>query len=237
MENKPTLDRGIIIPIGIGILSILGIVLIGMMVYFEQPSETGSVSPIVTPFKYLFLGTETPTPEPDAETAGRKEILTEVILPPGSPDPSTPQPDSTQIGTGVSSTGAPPVETSTPTAVSGSIFTEGEYDDIDDRITYEGDWVNEFVDFAYGETLFVSTSVGDRATFTFLGIQLLIGYLEDPELGVAIVSIDGLEYPFNQSTGSEWISPDLQFGEHNVIITHDDGDVIILDYILILGTE
>lgn len=237
MEHKPTLDFGLIIPLGIGFLSLLGIGLMGAIVYFDQPPETVPVSRTATSFKYLYLGTETPTPEPDAETASRKEIVTEEILPPGSPDPSTAQPDSTQIGTGGSTTGTPPVETNTPSAATGSIFTEGEYDDIDDRITYDGDWVNEFVDFAYGETLFVSTTVGDSASFTFLGIQVMIGYLEDPELGVATVSIDGLEYPFNQSTGSEWISPPLQYGEHNVVITHDDGDVIILDYILILGTE
>lgn len=221
--------NSIFIPIAISIFSVTGIILILLNVYFEQPNTSAEATPSPTPFKYLLLATETGVPDPS-------EIRpTETIYTP-------PPPTEAELSVESSNTDSPPTNTplgvtSAPTIDEALIFTEGIYDDIDERIMYEGDWVNEIVETAYGETLFVSTTIGDTASFTFIGTQLQIAYLEDASLGVVIVRIDEVEYSLDQSSGSEWLSPELPFGEHSALLIHESGDVILLDYINILGSQ
>lgn len=230
MKSQPSIDRGILIPIGISVLSIAGIGLLLLIVYFETPKATPLAEPTTTPFKYLFLATESHTPEPGLETVTPEESFS--LTTPIASDFVI-----TQDGTGTLDANVLPQGTSTSSVEETLVFMEGKYDDIDDRIIYEGDWVSEIVDIAYQETLFISTLTGNTAAFIFSGTQMQIGYLEDPGLGTVIVSIDGVDYPLDQSDGFEWLSPELPFGEHSILLTHESGELIILDYIIIIGSE
>lgn len=235
MSEQRPLDRGIFIPIGIGILSITGIILILLTVYLDQSKASAVSSPSPTPFKYLLLATETLTPElveaDIPENTPSEEEEASSATPPAAPDFSV-----TLANTDALATNASPGVTSTLSINDASVFTEGMYDDIDERIAYTGSWINEIVESAYGETMFISTTTGDTAAFTFIGTQLQIGYLADPTFGTAIVSIDGVEYSLDQSSGSKWLSPELPFGEYPVILTHENGELIVLDYINIIGS-
>ncbi len=235
MKNIPHIDRGILIPLGVGILSIAGIGLLLLIVRFDTPEAASSGEPTNTLFKYLFLATETYTPDPTAQTASKKGIETETISFPNETTTAASESANEQSGTPTITTSIAPNATSAPT-VDINVFLVGKYDDIDDRIIYEGDWVNEIVEIAYNETLFISTKIGNKAGFRFTGQQFQIGYLEDPELGTAIVLIDNDEYSLDQSSNSGWLSPELPYGEHFVLITHESGEIIILDYITILAS-
>ncbi len=237
MNNLPTIDRGIIAPIGIGILSAAGIVLISLIVYFDEPQASSLADPTTTPFKYLFLATETHTPETEAKLVTPTVIATGESSNGESAAIASPALVVTPNDESLPKTNATPTATNTPAIDLNSVFIEGKYDDIDERVVYEGSWINEIVESAYGETMFISTATGNTATFTFIGAQLQIGYLADPTFGMVLVSIDGIEYPLDQSNGSEWLSPKLQFGEHSVILTHESGELAVLDYIVILGSS
>lgn len=235
MSARSPFDRGIIIPLGIGLISIIGIGLILMKVRSDSSKLAPPISPTATPFKYLFLATETLTPEFTTEANSKKRPATETQLPLDALSTKTVKTSETPRAAGSQEPTADPNKTETPTAIPPNLLTVGKYDDIDDRITYDGDWFGESVDFTFGETLFVSNSIGDSASLKFLGTQLELGYLEDPELGVATVTIDETEYTVDQASGAEWLSPILPFGEHSVTILHTDGEVIILDYVTVVG--
>jgi hypothetical protein len=69
-ENRPSFDRSLILPIGVGALSLFGICL---LLVINQVSSTRTTVPApdtATPFKFLLLGTEPgiSTPEPEDET-------------------------------------------------------------------------------------------------------------------------------------------------------------------------
>ena len=127
--------------------------------------------------------------------------------------------------------------TAEPTVDASEVFLAGKYDDPDNRIEYEGDWMGDlFVDGAYEETISSSTTIGDTASFTFVGNQIELGYLGDSDLGTAFISIDGIAYPpINQAIGSTWSSPQLASGQHSVVIRHQAGDLICVDYINVRG--
>jgi hypothetical protein len=144
-----------------------------------------------------------------------------------------------------SSTPAPPATSSPvtvtnaagPTQDQSELFLAGKYDNNDARIEYEGDWTSElFVDGAYEETLSISTSTGNTATFIFVGNRIELGYFGYDELGTAIITIDGTAYPpVNQANGSTWLSPQLAAGQHSVVIRHQSGDMVCVDYIDVRG--
>lgn len=232
MKSWTNIAREFLVPIGIGVLSVAGIVLIALIVFFDKPQASSVADPTATPFKYLFLATETHTPEP------KMKILTPTASTNNEPSNIA----STAFAMTPSDESSPeandaPTATTPPAIDLNSVFIEGKYDDIDERVAYEGDWVNEIVETAYGESLFISSLTGDTAMFKFVGSQFHIGYLEDPGLGTINVSVDGVEYTLDQSTGVEWISPELPIGEHSVILTHESGDLIILDFIIIVAPE
>lgn len=229
MSKWKQLGKDILLPIMISFLSIIGIMLILMTVYLDRSKTPLETSPSLTPFKYLFLATET-----------RAVTLTETPITEDTTSPKSLPPTDLDLSVTLSATDSPasntpPNGTSVLSIDETLVFIEGIYDDIDDRIVYEGSWVNDLVEGAYGETLFVSTATGDTATFTFVGTQLQIGYLEDSSLGMIGVNIDDTEYPLDQSSGSEWLSPELPYGEHTVLLIHEGGDIVLIDYLNILS--
>jgi hypothetical protein len=233
MAPRKFLDRDFIIPIGVTGLSIVGF---GLVFFIFQIQESQAELPpeaTDTPFKYLFLGTVTSTPTFNlTEQATGNETPAPERKVSSSPSSITTEARTNQPGSELTIT-ASLAFIGTPT-LNPAIFPAGKFDDIDDRIIYDGDWVSEIVDTAYGETLFISTVVGDTAGFTFTGTQFTIGYLEDPGLGIVTLIIDGTEYTLDQSSGFEWVSPALPPGEHTVSMIHETGEIIILDYLIIV---
>ena len=240
---KKIFDRGFLIPIGIGTLSILGICLVLMIGYLGQPQKAIPTEQTITPFKYLFLGTETFAINPELETSTSKEAFKEASIASAT---STITITSIQEQTTSTSIGTPTQThtvtsnntlglTTTATLDETTVLTAGKYDDADRLLEYEGDWISElFVTDAYQETLYFSLEIDDRVTFNFVGKQFIIGYLGDSDFGTLTITIDNTKYTLNQSSGTEWISPQLTQAVHSVIILHESGELANLDYITIL---
>jgi hypothetical protein len=107
-----------------------------------------------------------------------------------------------------------------------------KYDETDQLLEYDGDWETRTgVGNVYQGTLSVSNQVGSDVIFDFEGQQLVIGYLGGPGLGSLAISIDDDEFLLNQSAGNKWVSPQFPAGEHFVILIHEDGSSVNLDYI------
>jgi hypothetical protein len=79
----------------------------------------------------------------------------------------------------------------------------------------------------------VSTEIESDLIFSFTGRQLIIGYVGGAGLGTLAISIDDNDFPpLSQATGKEWTSPQLSHNEeHIVIIIHESGTTVNLDYI------
>jgi hypothetical protein len=231
MDNRISFIRGFLLPIGIGILSMAGIGFILWIVYFDTPTTDIPAEPSYTPFKYLLLATETGVPSLEAQTPGRSVAPTKTpIVLFSDPTPAFGNPTET-ITT--------PQATRTPTRTANktSIFPAGKYDDMDERITYDGDWTRELlITDAYQGTISYSTTIGSSASFTFTGTQLQIGYLGEIDLGILLVFINGDEYALDQSSDIEWSSPELPFSTYSVELLHQDGEQVFFDYINIIGT-
>lgn len=239
------IDHESLIPIGIGCLSIFGIALIALVFISGESKADAPIEMTATPFKYLFLGAESPasTSElsaedsintPTEENVSLKQSAitatqTQSTLESAKPSAT----ESTSAKVSVTATLSTPQATSAVT-FDPSVFTTGKYNDFDDRILYDGFWVGDIVDTAFEQDISISTLTGDTAEFSFAGTQLKIGYPADSTLGIMNVTIDGVGYTLNQSSGSEWTSPKISFGEHAVTLTHQSGDTVILDYIIIL---
>src|SRR5215210_3308046 len=161
MDKQPFLDRSILIPIGIGLFSILGIGIIFLIVYIDKQQTGAPTDATVTPFKYLLLATETGMPDPALETPTPIEAFLEETFTEEPEEPTnslltdTPRVNfsTPEVVTAVATAEASalPSETSesvpasptiTPTSVAGLSVKE-RYDNVDSRLDYDGDWSNE----------------------------------------------------------------------------------------------
>ena len=242
MNKRPLHDRSVIIPIGISVFSIVGILIIWFTVYLDKPQVVVPADPTATAFKFLFLASETPTPDPALETAPPEGTFPEE---PTGPIPiNTPREGFSAFPTEASAQTNPSVNNTLP----GSTTTHADssavlnvidtFDDADPRLQYDGDWVSQTnVGNASQGTLFVSNTIGNDVTFLFFGQQIIIGYLGEPGLGFISISIDDDEFEVDQSGGNEWTSSQFIDEEHFVIIVHESGNSVNLDYINILGSE
>lgn len=243
MDKRPFSDHSILLPIGISVFSIAGILIVFLAVLLDQLQVGVSADPTATPFTYLLIAPETSISSPAFETGPRQAIFTEepagsVLLPP-------PQAGFTALPTEVSSQANPPVNntlsgaTNTPltsTAVLNN--TTNRYDDPDPLFEYDGDWDHQTnVGNAYQRTLSVSNTIDSDLIFDFTGQQIVIGYLGGAGQGTLTIYIDDDEFQLNQSAGKEWTSPQFSNEEHFVIVIHESGDSVNLDYINILGSE
>jgi hypothetical protein len=250
MDKKPFLDRSLLIPIGIGIFSIVGILIVILAVLIDQPQAEVPAQPTVTPFKFILLATETFASDPALETHTPEGSLpNEPPIPistvasgfPAFPTQAPSQIPILATNTVQSSIPAPAEVTATMTSsVAGTTvsgFTQ-KYDNVDQLLLYYGNWVSRTdVANAYQGTLHVSNRVGNDVAFSFVGQQIAIGYLGEPGLGSITISIDDDEFRLNQSGGNRWLSPEFSSTEHFVILLHEEGDTINLDYVEIIQSN
>jgi len=238
MGNQPASYRGLLLPIFISVLSMIGICLILLTSYLNKPNADTPQEPTTTPFKFLFLATETKfttiTASKTPTNPPRKPTFTKTATNTGTVQ--APSPIST--GETPTSTQTPPATQTAPVIVDrDSIFTVGKYDDTNPRFIYNGDWTKEtLIPDAFEETIVYSTTIGSAVVFGFTGRQLQIGYLGETDLGILRISINGTEYTLDQSVGFEWSSPTLPNASYTVVLTHQAGDQVFFDYINIVGS-
>jgi hypothetical protein len=236
MDSKPQLDRSLLFPASIGILSVIGICFILLIGRINLLREPAPVTPTETPFKYIYLGTEpaivTPSPEEtESNLSATPSPSNEEPVSPKTPT-SRPLPSLVVLATATRR----PFATSTPTPTPST----NTFDDTDFRLIYSGNWISQTnVSGAYQGTLHISTTLEDSVTFTFLGSQLRYFYQAGPSLGTVTIAIDGLGYTIDQSSTTtqvrEWISGALPKVNHTVVLTHTGGGSVNLDSIIIPG--
>jgi hypothetical protein len=231
---RPSFDRALLIPIAIGILSILGL----RWILSTTDLSRALRPPTVMPSGFPSLAAPTPTPSPP-------------------PTPTRDETPPTATGTDPAAYPGPPAETLPSTGTTSSPVTEslptpsptrtpaqfqllpiGKYDDTDPNIDYGLYWTalkNPGTENAYMGTLHASNAIGNEATFRFRGDQIRLGYQRGRNFGTVTVLIDGEPYSFHeQAFDLVWSSPQLSPGDHVVRIIHDSGQSINLDYIEVL---
>lgn len=239
MDNQPPFDRGILLPIGVGIISLIGICVILVVGRITAARANVQELPTATAFKYALVGTEpaitTVTLEPSQ------------LAPPDATEPpaifmtSTGTPISTptrlQLVT-VSPGPSTNTPTRTPTSASAAPLNEGTFDDVYDHLFYTGDWDTQAsVPGAYKNTLHTSGTLGDVVSFEFIGQELRVFFQSGPSLGTIRLKLDSNNYDISENNSTtetyEWVLPSVTNGTHSVTITHLSGGSINLDYFII----
>jgi hypothetical protein len=236
MDNQPSFDRDLLLPILVGGFSIFGILIILLVGRLNAARASVVVVETETPFKYIFLGTEplNPTESPEASET---ELLTDIPF--DSPTPGLPN-ATLALGTPTLRTPAlgTPNGTTSPDFASGPPpLNPGTYDDAHPSLGYSPGWSGQTgVSGAYQETMHVSTSIGSSVSFRFIGKELRVFYLSGSSLGEVTITIDGQSFTLDQSdpsNGNEWISDPLTNNTHTVLITHLNGGSVNLDYMIV----
>lgn len=237
MNNQPSIDRELFIPILIGGLSVIGIVavlLVGRAL--NAPAEIAA-TPSATPFQYVYLGTE---PAITTLVVAGSDIAPPAEELPGFVTPtrqsfSTP-PTLIELPSLTRSVTSNAARTNTPTRAATVTRTStpsaaNTYDDTDSRLIYSGSWVTQApVAGAYQETLHVSTTIGNAVTFTFSGQEIHFFYQAGPSLGTVTIFIDDdtLGIAVSEAQGGEWTHT-LEAGTHNILIKHTSGGSVNID--------
>lgn len=253
MDNQPSFNRDLIIPIIIGGISVIGIIvalLIGRSL--SSPPEV-PMTPSPTPFEFIFLGTEPAITTPLVEGS---EIATLPEDPFGeTPVFTSPTPDifsqpnrTTTVTAIVLRTNTPgggglPTSTSggAPTATLSTATASDIYDDTNPRFAYTGNWISQTnVPGAYQGTLHISNAIGDTVTFTFTGNEIHLFYEAGPSLGSLAITIDGAgPPPFSQAQSEtqikEWVYELDSAGTHSIVIQHFSGGSINIDSLRVPG--
>lgn len=259
MDNQPSFDRELLLPILVGGFSIFGIIIILLIGRLNASRASVAVADTETPFKYIFLGTE-PLNSTGSPEASGTELSTD--LPFEGPTPFSPNTTST-LGTsapgtptlrtpnGTASSDFPPNDGSGPpingtSPAGGTTLTStfasgppplnpGTYDDAHPSLGYSPQWDDQTnVPGAYQSTLHVSNQTGSSITFSFIGRELRLFYQEGD--GAITINIDGQISTLDESglsNGNEWISDPLTNNTHTVVITHASGGSVNLDYLII----
>lgn len=260
MNNRPVIDRELLIPILIGGFSVIGIVavlLIGRALH--SPAEV-TATPSATPFRYVYLGTEPavttlvvdgselpPTEEPVTEppifdTPTLSFFPTPIILRSNTPsDGGLPFP-TIATSAGATRTSTPSrvptiTRTSTPSAAN-------TYDDTDSRLKYSGDWISETglsesgPNPVYQGTLHISNVADDKSvTIQFSGQEIFFYYQSGPTSGTVTIYLDNDTLAFttiNQAQGGGvWHYVFDSAKTHIVKIAHTDGGSVNIDKFII----
>lgn len=237
MEEKPTTDLTTLAPILLGALSLIGIAAVFIYGRMEATRPPSVVTPTETAFKYIYLGTEpglstlTPEATPTAiftPTVSEPMIIT--FTPAANNIPSPIFPTSPILPT----LPGGPTPTVTPTLP--AILSK--VDDTYFEILYDGDWVAQSnVSGTHQNTLHISFTAGNSASYTFAGQQVIISSQAGPSLGKVSVNLDGLVFELDQTSAEtqlkDWRSPLLVKGTHTLVITHLSGGSVNLDSITI----
>lgn len=247
MENKPSFNRDLIIPIAVGGISIVGILAVLIIGRALNSAAQVPMTPSETPFEYIYLGTEPAITTPLVEGS---EIST---LPEDSIE-STPVFAPPTLGVGSSVTppflpslvvtnNAPPLILRTSTAGGLPTATRTQstasvpysYDDTSPQLAYTGNWVSQTnVSGAYQGTLHVSNTIGDTVSFTFTGREIHLFYQAGPSLGTIAITIDNVGPPpltqaQNETEIKEWEYNLDTSGTHSIVIQHFGGGSINID--------
>jgi len=241
MDNKPSFDRSIFIPIFIGFFSVLGICLVLIASRLTMTRGQGVTTDTATSMKYQYLATEpgvvfpteaaSPT-EPPATSFPTFDLIlpTSTLFGFKSPVPTISR--ATSVG--------PPFSTNTPTpSISPTVqFLNVTYDDADFKFLYTGNWASQSVADAYQKTLHVSSTIGDSVQLSFVGQKIRFTYQAGPSLGTIAIKLDGVDFSLEQAAPDTviggWESPVLVLSSHLVTITHISGGSINIDSIAVL---
>jgi len=231
MQPRPSLDRALLIPIAVGVVSILGIA----WILLTSDLGTSLIPPTAVPSSVSPLEVVTLTPSPRATRTRVEPSPTATETPPNAyPGP----PAETLPSTGTLVTESLPTPSATPTPEQFDLLPAGKYDDMDPNIAYDRFWTvlkNPGTKNAYKGTLHASPGIGNEASFRFTGEAFRLGYQRGRNFGIVTVIIDGQTYRFHeQAFDLLWRSPQLPPGDHFVRIIHESGETINLDYIEIL---
>lgn len=234
MQPRPPFDRELLIPIAVGIVSILGLAWIFLTNYRSESPVPPTTEPSATLFNVSPLVTRTRTPRPSAtptlEESSPTATRTNPVSYPGLPAETPPSASTLSIG-------SQPAPFGTPS--SDQVLPAGKYDDTHPKIAYDRHWafkMNSGTKFAYKGTLHISDSIGNELSFTFTGQRIDLGYQRGRSFGTVTVIIDDQTYSFHeQAFGNIWRSPQLSPGTHSVRLIHESGQSINLDYIEVVG--
>lgn len=242
MENKPSIDPGILAPAILGVLSIAGIAAIFFIGRTNASRPTVAPPETSTPFRYVYLGTEpglsTVTAEPTETQEFAEPGLTRGPAPTGgSPLVTSTPPVPGGLPT-KPSLQTPAVTTPTVTATETISAVLARYDDTYFEILYDGEWTAQTnVTDTFQNTLHISFTLENYALFTFVGQQIIIGYQAGPSLGEILIDIDGFSFQVDQSNPQtqllDWRSPVLVMGTHELLIEHLSGGSVNIDSITI----
>ncbi|HLO14107.1 MAG TPA: hypothetical protein VK206_04700, partial [Anaerolineales bacterium] len=196
MDNQPSFNRDLIIPILIGGFSVVGIIVVLLFARVLNSPAAVAMTPSATPFQYLYLGTEPAITTPLLEGSEIPQPTGGLFNPTSS---SVATPLFLVTATSTRSSGATPLVLNTatatgsvlrtntpvrsPTSTSGTATVPNTYDDTDSRLMYSGTWSSQTnVNGAHQGTLHVSTTIGDSINFTFTGDEIHLFYQSGPSL-------------------------------------------------------
>lgn len=248
MDKQLVLDRTLLVPVLVGVLSVCGICSVLVAIRLNPGRASIEVEQTSTPFQYVFLGTEpvisTGTIEGNSD---EEEVATATPDFFSSPTQATPL----VLASRTTSPGGSPITlpaatntrapTSSPTSASSAPLGAGTYDDTHNRLIYSGDWETQSnVSGANLNTLHVSSVLntpGNSVAFQFIGQEIRIFYQAGPSLGSISLNIDNKVYEISQNNAStdifEWVIPQVTAGTHTVTITHISGGSVNIDKIII----
>jgi hypothetical protein len=231
MQPRPSFDRALLIPIVIGVVSILGI----GWIFLTSDLGPSRIPPTAIPSSVSYLEAETLTPFSWATSTQDETLLTTTGT---SPEAFPGPPAETLPSTSTLITESLPTSSATHTPDQFQPLPAGKHDDTDPNIAYDRFWTllkNPGTVNAYKGTLHASTGTGNEASFRFTGEGFRLGYQRGRNFGIVTVIIDDQPYSFHeQAFDLVWRSPQLASGDHFVRIIHESGETINLDYIEIL---
>jgi hypothetical protein len=234
MQPRPSFDRALLLPIAIGVVSILGVGWILSTSDLGESFTPPTAIPTAIPFDVSPLETEMASFFPSVAPTRDETRPTATGT---SPDFLPGLPAETLTGTLVGENLAPPSSTPTPDQI--QPLPAGKHDDTDPNIAYDRSWTalkNPSTKNEYRGTIHFSTAIGNEASFRFTGTGFRLGYKRGKNFGFVTVIVDDQSYHFHeQAFDLVWSSPELPPGDHFVRIVHENGESINLDYIAILG--
>ncbi|HEX2995402.1 MAG TPA: hypothetical protein VHP14_11285 [Anaerolineales bacterium] len=231
MQPWTSFDRTRLIIIAVGVVLILEIA----WIFLGSDPGKSQVAPTAMPANTSTLEMETLAPSPSAPPA-QDETLPTATETSSEAYPELPVEIFPSTSTLITESLPPPSATSTPGQI--QPFPAGKYDDTDPNIFYDRYWTalkNPGTKNAYQGTIHASNSIGNEASFRFIGEQFRLGYQRGRNFGTVTVIVDDQEYSFHeQAFDLLWQSPELPPGDHFVRIIHENGESINLDSIEIL---
>jgi hypothetical protein len=233
MQPRPPFNRELLIPIALGVVSIVGIGWIFLTNFRSESLIPATVEPTAIPLDFSSLEAGSLTPSPSATPSLEETpLLTTETSPDAYPNPPT----ETLPSASTTITESPPTLSATPTPDQAQILQAGKkYDDMDPKITYDRYWTilkNPGTKNAYKGGLHFSTSIGNEVSFHFTGQEVYLGYQRGRNFGTVTVIIDDQSYSFHEEAFDlVWRSPRLAQGTHSVRIIHESGESVNLDYI------